>query len=95
MWSHRKGVPSGTVCSRATRGLCEGISEREASQRFGIARKTVHKMLSYSAPPGYQRKRPVKRPKLEAFVGVIDQIPEADRQQIRKQRHTSKRIYER
>ncbi|HXP08655.1 MAG TPA: IS21 family transposase [Acidobacteriaceae bacterium] len=73
----------------------EGISEREASRRFGIARKTVHKMLGYSAPPGYQRKQPVKRPKLEAFLGVIDQILEADRQQIRKQRHTSKRIFER
>jgi transposase len=73
----------------------EGISEREASKRFGIARKTVHKMLGYSAPPGYQRKQPVKRPKLEAFSGVIDQILEADRQQIRKQRHTNKRIFER
>src|SRR6185312_10112032 len=37
----------------------------------------------------------MKRPKLEAFVGVTDQILEADRQQIRKQRHTSKRIFER
>ena len=73
----------------------EGISEREASRRFGIARKTVHKMLGYAAPPGYQRKQPVKRPKLEAFLGVIDQILEADKQQIRKQRHTSKRIFER
>jgi transposase len=73
----------------------EGISERAASKRFGIARKTVHKMPAYAAPPGYQRKQPVKRPKLEAFVGVIDQILEADRQQIRKQRHTSKRIFER
>lgn len=73
----------------------EGISEREASKRFGIARKTVHKMLGYSAPPGYQRKQPITRPKLEAFLGVIDQILEADKQQIRKQRHTSKRIFER
>ena len=27
----------------------EGISEREAAKRFGIARRTVHRMLSYSA----------------------------------------------
>ena len=46
-------------------------------------------MLGYSAPPGYQRKQPVRRPKLEAFLGVIDQILEADKQQIRKQRHTA------
>jgi transposase len=73
----------------------EGISEREAAKRFGVARKTVHKMLGYAAPPGYQRKQAVKRPKLEAFLGVIDQILEADKKQIRKQRHTSKRIFER
>ena len=52
-------------------------------------------MLGYAAPPGYQRKEPVKRPKLEAFLGVIDQILEKDKQQIRKQRHTAKRIFER
>jgi transposase len=73
----------------------EGISEREAAKRFGIARKTVHKMLGYAAPPGYQRKQAVKRPKLEAFLGIINEILEADKKQIRKQRHTSKRIFER
>jgi transposase len=73
----------------------EGISEREASKRFGIARRTVHKMLDYSLPPGYQRKQPVKRPKLDLYLGVINQILEDDKQQIRKQRHTAKRIFER
>lgn len=73
----------------------EGISQREAARRFGIARKTIRKMLSFSVPPGYQRKEAVRRPKLEAFLGVIDQILEADLQQIRKQRHTTRRIFER
>ena len=30
----------------------EGISEREAARRFGLARETVRKMLRYAVPPG-------------------------------------------
>ena len=41
----------------------EGLSHREAGRRFGIDRRTVKKMLSYSAPPGYRRTKPVRRPK--------------------------------
>ena len=52
-------------------------------------------MLAYSAPPGYRRQDPPRRPKLEPFTGVIDAILEADRQVPRKQRHTAKRIFER
>ena len=44
----------------------EGLSHREAGRRFGIDRRTVKKMLSYSAPPGYRRSKPVRWPKLEA-----------------------------
>ena len=32
----------------------EGLSERAAARRFGLARETVRKMLRYSAPPGYR-----------------------------------------
>ena len=39
----------------------EGLSHHEAGRRFGIDRRTVKKMLSYSAPPGYRRTKPVKR----------------------------------
>ena len=46
-------------------------------------------------PPGYRRSGPVRRPKLDAFTGVIDGILEADRSASRKQRHTAKRIFER
>ena len=73
----------------------EGISEREAAQRFGLARETVRKMLRYATPPGYQRRQPVRRPKLGPFTGIIDQILESDREQPRKQRHTAKRILDR
>jgi transposase len=52
-------------------------------------------MLEYSTPPGYQRQKPVRRPKLGPWLGVIDAILEDDKQRPRKQRHTAKRIFDR
>ena len=52
-------------------------------------------MLAYSVPPGYRREGPPRRPKLEAFTGVIDAILEGDSRVPRKQRHTAKRVFER
>lgn len=72
-----------------------GMSRREAARVFGIDRRTVDKMLKFSVPPGYRRSKPVRRPKLDAFTGIIDQILEADKSVHKKQRHTSKRIFER
>src|SRR6266851_3591956 len=73
----------------------EGLSRREAARRFGIDPRTVAKMLMFSVPPGYRRSRSPARPKLDPFVGIIDQIREADKGRPAKQRHTSKRIFER
>ena len=73
----------------------EGHSEREAARVFGLARKTVAKMCRFSAPPGYQRTKPIERPTLGPFLVVIDAILEADNQAPPKQRHTAKRIFER
>lgn len=75
--------------------LIDGMSRREASRSFGIDRRTVDKMLSFSVPPGYRRRQRVKRPKLDEFTGLIDQILETDHLVHKKQRHTSKRIFER
>src|SRR3954447_6356337 len=73
----------------------EGISRREAARRFGIDPRTVAKMLSFSVPPGYRRRQPPKRPKLDPFTGIIDRILAADQGRPAKQRHTAKRIFER
>ena len=75
--------------------MVEGMSVREASRVFGLHRDTVRKMLTYSAPPGYRRQNPPRRPKLEPFTGVINRILEDDLGRPRKQRHTAKRIFER
>ena len=75
--------------------VVDKMSEREAARQFGLARETVRKMLRYSVPPGYRRQHAVRRPKLDAWTGAIDQILEDDKAEGRKQRHTAKRIFER
>lgn len=73
----------------------DGLSQREAARLYGIDRRTVSKILLHSVPPGYRRSKPVRRPKLGPFTGIIDQILEDDRTRPKKQRHTAKRILER
>ena len=75
--------------------LVDGMSQRTASREFGISRKSVRKMVSFSVPPGYRREQPVKRPKLGPWIGVIDAILDEDKQRPAKQRHTAKRIFDR
>lgn len=73
----------------------EGRSRRETARLFGIARKTVDKMCAFSAPPGYRRRSPAAKPKLDGFTGIIDQILADDQRMPAKQKHTAKRIFER
>jgi transposase len=73
----------------------EGLSHREAARQFGIDPRTVAKMVKFSVPPGYVRKRPPARPKLDPFILVIDGILVDDKSRPKKQQHTAKRIFER
>ena len=50
----------------------EGMSIRQAARMFNLHCNTVNKMLEYSAPPGYRREQPPRRPKLDPYKGVID-----------------------
>jgi transposase len=52
-------------------------------------------MRECSLPPGYRRQKPVRRPRLAAWQGVINTILREDKQRPKKQRHTAKRIFER
>ena len=69
----------------------EGLSQREATSRFGVAREIVKKILRYSEPPGYRLCQPAPRPKLDPFTAVIERILADDRTVHRKQRHTLNR----
>ncbi len=73
----------------------EGLSHRETARRFGLAPRTVAKMTKFSVPPGYVRKKPPARPKLDPFITVIERILGDDKSRPKKQQHTAKRIFER
>ena len=71
------------------------MSGRQAARHFNISRESVRKILSYSEPPGYRRQKPVRRPKLDAFIAIIDAWLEGDKKVLAKQHHTAKRIFDR
>ena len=85
----------------------DGMSKSAAARVFNIDRKTVGKILEHAVPPGYRRSKPPARPKLDAFIPIIDQILEADRalpkvrprtpsvRESGRTRHTASRIFER
>lgn len=84
------------VYARVRRAVqVDGKSVRQVAREFGLSRQSIRKMLAYPMPPGYQRKKPVVRPMLGPWLGIIDQILEQDPSQPKKQRHTAKRIWER
>ena len=67
------------VYARVRRSVqVDRMSERQAAREYGLSRKTIRKMMAYSAPPGYQRRKPVARLKLGPWLGVVDQILEDD-----------------
>ena len=84
---------------RKVRLACrDGMSERAAALHFGISRESVKKMLCFSVPPraiGGRHRFGVAR----SWTGspeIIDQWLKEDLlKQLRKQRHTAKRIFDR
>jgi transposase len=75
--------------------IVDGHSRREAARHFGISRDMVDKMVKNPQPPGYRRSAPAARPKLDPYLGWIEEIQKADQQVHHKQRHTARRIFER
>jgi len=70
-------------------------SKRAILHRENIHWETLKKILQYPEPPGYRSKKPRQKPKLGCYLERIAQIIEDDKAVSKKQRHTSKRIYER
>ena len=64
--------------------IIQGMSHRKAARMFGIDRRTVDKMVAFPEPPGYRRKKIPTRPKLDPYVGIIDQILEDDTKRLKK-----------
>ena len=70
--------------------LVDGVSRREIIRQTGMHWQTLQKILTHSSPQGYQRTKPVEKPKIGPFLDRIKQILEADRDVHRKQRHTAR-----
>jgi len=68
--------------------LKDGMSSREAARIFNKDRKTIAKMLLHELPPGYRRSTAPRRPTLDSYIGIIDEILRTDKALIKKQRHT-------
>ncbi|MDO6511161.1 hypothetical protein [Celeribacter halophilus] len=73
----------------------DGLSGRQIARDFGIIRDSIAMMLAYSEPLGYRRTAPIRRSKLDAFTGQINQWLAEDKARPRKQRHTAKHIFKR
>ena len=72
----------------------EKISKRAACKRFGLSFRTIQKVAGNPQPGSYHR-RPLSETTISPFLGQIEGYLTEDQSQPRKQRHTSKRIYER
>ena len=72
----------------------EGKSQRAVAKQFGVSRWMVKKMLEHHEPPGYCREKEVKHRLMDDYEKVIAEIIEADKTAPKKQRHTSRRIYD-
>ena len=46
--------------------------------------------MKFSVPPGYRRKKPPAKPKLDPFIPVIERILRDDKSRPKKQQHTAK-----
>ncbi len=73
----------------------DGTCVRLIAREFGLTRQTVRKMLAFDEPREYQSTKPVARPKLTSWLGVVNQILADDESKPKKQRQMAKRIYER
>lgn len=77
------------------RVLTGELSIRQACAEYGLNFRTVRKIVRHAEPSPYRVPQPRPKPVLGPFVPVIHQIVDDDRHAPPKQRHTSRRIYER
>ena len=61
------------------RVLVEGVSKREICRDYKKGWQTVEKILEQAEPPGYRSRVPPALSKLGPFIGLIDEMLEADR----------------
>lgn len=72
----------------------DGLSSRDLARKYRVGRRTVALALS-SAWPEPRKKLPPRKSRLDRHKEAIDRILRADLDAPRKQRHTTKRIFDR
>ena len=72
----------------------EGKSMRAIERDLGHSYWTIRKALEHSTPPGYRMKRLRGSPVLGPYHAQIDELLASEKDLPRKQRYTSKKIYE-
>ena len=77
------------------RVLTKELSKRGACKEYDLEWRTLQRILKHEEPAGYQMKEPRQKRKLAAFLPIIHEILEQDRQAPKKQRHTAQRIFDR
>lgn len=75
--------------------LTNELSRRAACRKYGLGWHTLTKILAHAEPPGYRLRQPRKKRKLGAYLPIIEQMLEADREAPQKQCHTVRRTFER
>ncbi len=73
----------------------EGLSIRALAERHGVHRRAVRQALVSALPPPRRRPEGRPAPKLGPYRPLIDEWLAADLEAPRKQRHTSKRVWQR
>ena len=76
---HRRDVSSGALCSGAAQRVCGGVERARGGAPLRVGPRDGAQDAALRRPPGYRRGQPARRPKLDAFTGVIDQILREDR----------------
>jgi transposase len=75
--------------------LVDGVSKRQICKDYRLGWETLEQILAHPEPPGYRLDKPRPKTKLGPYLRVIEEILRFDREAPPKQRHTSKRIFER
>jgi hypothetical protein len=60
--------------------LVEKASKRSIHREYGIGHQALAKILANPEPPGYQMAEARRKPVIGPFLGVIDEILDADRE---------------
>ena len=75
--------------------LVEGVRRRQVQLGTGMHWKTLKKVLKRNKPPGHWQERPSPKRKIGPLGERVRQIFKEDKALPARQRHTTKRIFER